>query len=98
MKNFWKYLLTIEQASQSKVLISEPIYHSIEKKMNLISHFFETYETPAICLVPRATLSMIGSGVVTGFLIDSGDGVTQTLPLFEAFPIRYLVTANELAA
>ena len=44
---------------------------------------FENFNTPAIYVAPTAFLSLFASGRATGVVIESGDGVTVTVPIFE---------------
>ena len=44
---------------------------------------FETFNPPAMYVAFQAALSLYASGRTTGFVLDSGDGVTQTVPIFE---------------
>ena len=49
---------------------------------------FETFEVPAYYLAIQAVLSLYSSGRTTGLVLDAGDGVTHTVPIYEgyAFP------------
>ncbi|CAG0882852.1 unnamed protein product, partial [Cyprideis torosa] len=45
---------------------------------------FETLNTPAMYVAVQAVLSLYyASGITTGILLDSGDGVCQTVPIYE---------------
>jgi len=51
---------------------------------------FESFNTPAIYVAIQAVLSLYASGRTTGIVLDSGDGVSHTVPLFEGNLCRNL--------
>lgn len=46
---------------------------------------FETFNVPSFYVSIQAVLSLYSSGRTTGLVLDSGDGVTHCVPIFEGY-------------
>jgi actin len=44
---------------------------------------FENFNIPAMYVALQGVLSLYASGRSTGIVLDSGDGVSQTVPIYE---------------
>jgi len=59
--------------------------------------FFETFNVPALFISIQAILSLYASGRTTGVVLDSGDGVTHVVPVFEGFAMPQAIQRIDLA-
>jgi actin-related protein len=49
---------------------------------------FGRFNVPAFCLPIQAVLSLYTSGRMTGVVLDSGNGVSHTPPIYEGFALE----------
>ena len=43
---------------------------------------FDTFNVPSLYTAYQSVLSLYSSGRTTGLVLDSGDGVTSTVPIY----------------
>ncbi|KAG5402386.1 hypothetical protein IGI04_016993 [Brassica rapa subsp. trilocularis] len=58
---------------------------------------FETFGVPKLYVANEAVLSLYASGRTTGIVVDSGDGVSHTVPIFEGYPLPQAISRLDLA-
>lgn len=44
---------------------------------------FDNFGVPAMSVAIQATLTLYSTGRTSGMVLDSGDGVTHTVPIYE---------------
>ena len=64
------------------VLLTEAPLRPKPDRERMTQIMFENFNTPGMFIASSAVLSLFTSGRVTGLVIESGDGVTHTVPVY----------------
>lgn len=62
----------------------------------MIQSMFETFNCPAFYTSINAVLSLYSRGDTTGVVIESGDGITNVVPIVEGFALPHAITRLDL--
>lgn len=89
-------LLDAEPAAHP-VLLTEPPLNPHKNRERMIEIMFEKYTVPAAHISIQAVLALYASGRTTGIVLDCGDGVSHTVPVYEGFSIPHAVQRLDLA-
>jgi len=79
------------------LLISEPPLNPRLNRERLCELLFETFNMPAVFLQQQCILSLSASGRTTGIVLDSGEGVTHTVPIYEGYALPHAIIRLEVA-
>ena len=79
------------------ILLSEaPLNPKINREI-MTQIMFETFKVPAMFVAIQAVLSLYASGRITGIVIDSGEGVTHSVPIYEGFDLPHATIRLNIA-
>jgi len=79
------------------VLLTEAPRNPKANREKMVQIMFETFEVQNIYVAIQAVMSLYSAGRTTGLVVDSGDGVTHTVPVFEGFSLPHAVEKMEIA-
>eukprot|EP00919_Chromeraceae_sp_WS-2016_P020935 GHVR01049660.1.p1 GENE.GHVR01049660.1~~GHVR01049660.1.p1 ORF type:complete len:376 (+),score=97.41 GHVR01049660.1:1675-2802(+) len=84
-------------AEEHPVLLTEAPMNPKANREKMVQIMFENFMVPATYISIQAVLSLYSSGRTTGIVMDSGDGVSHTVPVFEGYALPHTMNRLDLA-
>jgi actin-related protein 2 len=100
MLHVWDYTFSEKlkiNPKECKVLLTEPPMNPKKNREKMIETMFEKYDVAGCYIAVQAVLTLYAQGLLTGVVIDSGDGVTHICPVYEGFALPHLTRRLDIA-
>ncbi|KAI8897994.1 actin family [Globomyces pollinis-pini] len=101
MYHLWDYTfkekLGIQNYADHKILLTEPAMNPKKNRERMMETMFEHYGFNGAYIAIQAVLTLYAQGLQTGVVVDSGDGVTHIVPVYDGYALPHLVRRLDVA-
>lgn len=100
MEELWKYTFEEKLAinpADHKILLTEPPLNPTKNREQMVERMFEKFNFGACNVSIQAMLTLYAQGLLTGVVVDSGDGVSHVIPVYDGFVPQNLIRRLDVA-
>jgi actin-related protein 2 len=100
MFHLWDYTFNERlkiNPKECQIMLTEPPMNPKQNRVKMVETMFEKYGFQGCYVSIQAVLTLYAQGLLTGVVVDSGDGVTHVVPVYEGYCLSQNVQRLDLA-
>jgi len=100
MEKIWSHCFSNElrcTPEEHNVMLTEAPLNPKANKEKMAQIMFETFNVQGLYVAIQAVLSLYSAGKFSGIVVDSGDGVTHTVPIYDGYNLPHSIDRMNLA-
>jgi actin-related protein 2 len=100
MLHLWDYTFNEKlkvDTTGRKILLTEPPMNPLKNRERMCEVMFENYQFGGVYVAIQAVLALYAQGLSSGVVVDSGDGVTHIVPVYESTVLNHLTRRLDVA-
>jgi actin-related protein 2 len=90
-KHVWDYTFKEKlkiDPTDCQILLTEPPLNPLKNRSLMLQMMFENYGFKGVYVAIQAILTLYAQALMSGVVVDSGDGVTHIVPVFEGYSLE----------
>ncbi|KAJ5224855.1 Actin-related protein 2 [Penicillium citrinum] len=100
MQHLWNYTfydkMKIDPTGR-KILLTEPPMNPLKNREQMAEVMLEGYNFGGVYVAIQAVLALYAQGLSSGVVVDSGDGVTHVIPVYESTVLNHHIRRLDVA-
>ncbi|KAM3693754.1 hypothetical protein ACB094_07G008000 [Castanea mollissima] len=100
MERLWEHTFDKElrvNIEEHPILLTEAPLNPKTNREKMVEIMFEAFSIPATFIAIQAVLSLYASGRTTGMVMNSEEGVTYAVPIYEGYALPHAIQRLDLA-
>ncbi|KAM4097540.1 hypothetical protein ACJW30_07G008400 [Castanea mollissima] len=101
MERLWEHTFDKElrvNIEEHPILLTEAPLNPKTNRGKMVEIMFEAFSIPATFIAIQAVLSLYASGQTTGMVMNSEEGVTYAVPIYEGYALPHAIQRLDLAS
>ncbi|EKV18284.1 Actin-like protein, putative [Penicillium digitatum Pd1] len=100
MQHLWNYTFYEKMKidpTDRKILLTEPPMNPLKNREQMAEVMLEGYGFGGVYVAIQAVLALYAQGLSSGVVVDSGDGVTHIIPVYESTVLNHHIRRLDVA-
>ncbi|MBN8548964.1 MAG: actin family protein, partial [Deltaproteobacteria bacterium] len=99
LERLWRHAYEELQvpSTERAIVVTEAPLNPTKNRERMAELLFEQFQVPALNFQIQAVMTMYSNGRVDGLVVDSGDGITHTVPIFEGRTVGGAIRRSDIA-